>query len=81
MTEAEARTKALHLGSFYGVDDGMRLTQIEKRYVEVVDAEAGAPGPVRDVTAWVARFESTDEDSPFAVGFTFDDQTGEVLRS
>ena len=79
MTEDEARAWAFRLRGTFGATETTRLTSLKKHYVERAVEDRQKPGPVQDVLAWKAHFESDDDESLFSVSFTFDDETGAVL--
>jgi len=76
MNDHKARTHAEQARPFHSVPADAELVDIERRYIELAGPDPTAPAPVRDLLAWVARFENENGWMDLAI----DDHSGDVVR-
>ncbi len=76
MTEQEARRKAEEQKGAHQVPGDWKASPAEPRWIEVVEAPVGNPGPVRDLRVWIIRYRTQIQWIDLAV----DDATGQVVR-
>ena len=80
MTAEEASRIAMDARGLYGLA-GYRVSGAERRWIEIVEGAPpslapAAPGPVRDVAAWVVRLKREAGFAEVAV----DDADGSIVR-
>ena len=76
MTEADARRLAEQARGAHEVHPDAALTRCERCYIELAAGDPEREVRVRDLLAWVARFE---EGASF-VALALDDRNGTVVR-
>ncbi|MCC6425499.1 MAG: hypothetical protein IT435_01630 [Phycisphaerales bacterium] len=82
MTEMQAIQKAMDSRAQFGVPTSFAPMEAQKRYIELVrdgqkvTTKAPAPGPVRDLIAWVITLTHDARTVEFAI----EDSTAEVVR-
>jgi hypothetical protein len=76
MTEQEARRRAEEQKTAYQVPNDWVARQAELRFIELLEASPGEPGPVKDLRAWIIRYRTQIQ----WVDLAIDDGTGQVVR-
>jgi hypothetical protein len=76
MTESDAIRRAEAGREAAGVQPGAAVSWAVRRFVEVAVGDPNAPGPVRDLLAWIVRFGNGRAWVDLAV----DDRTGAIVR-
>ena len=57
MTETDARAKAESFRAKHEIAPAAVLEFAKRRYIELKDGPAEAPGPVRDALVWIVHFK------------------------